>query len=115
MKKELKNNLLIVGIIILIILIIVLILYLKQDKTNEEIMLCIASKAVLVESQTCSHCIAQKMILGNYVSNFTMIDIADHPEIFSQYNLIGTPTWIINNQTYPGVKQISELKQLTGC
>ncbi len=103
-------------IVIAVILIIVIILYFKgNNQVTEEIIQCISDNSFVFVSKTCSHCAEQKRILGNYTGLFDLRDVEDHPEAFSQYNITGVPTWIIDNQKYPGVKTFQELKELTGC
>lgn len=103
-------------LVILVIAIILIINYIKANGNHpDEIIKCIADNSILVVSKTCSHCINQKKILEPYLDYFNILEISEHPELNKEYNIIGVPTWIINNQTYAGGKSIEELKQLTGC
>jgi hypothetical protein len=118
-NKDIKIYLSLVAIIILII---VVILWIKNNKNpdnniNEEVIKCIASKSIMYSQNGCSHCISQKGILGNYVSLFNIIECneGDNLKKCNDVGITGTPTWIINNQKYPGVKSIAELKSLTNC
>jgi len=111
-----KNNIKLLGIAVVIIAIILLINYVKSNGDHtEETYKCIAQNSILIVSKICGHCANQKALLGDYLDLFNLIDIQEHPEVWEQYDLIGVPTWVINNQTYPGVQSIDKLKQITGC
>ena len=106
-------------IVFLVIVVLGMILFINYVKANgdsdEKTMKCIAEKSQIVVSKTCSACAYQKEILGGYAEYFELIDFSEHPEIIEQYSITGVPTWIINNQAYPKVKSIEQLKELTGC
>ena len=115
MKKDTKLYL---GLVIIILAIIITIYVLKGNNnqpTDEETIKCIAEKSKIIVSPTCGWCTKQKEDLGEYLDLFEFIDIVENPEISNQYDITGTPTWIINEQIYPGYKTINELKQITGC
>lgn len=115
-----KNTIILLILIILVIGIISLIYYVKANGNHDNItMMCIAENSELIVSPTCSACAYQKNILKedmeNYEDYFEITSVAEHPELWEQYNLRGVPTWVINEQTYPGAKSINQLKELTGC
>jgi glutaredoxin len=115
MKKDTKIYL---GLVVIVILIIISIVFIRNSgevKLNEELAKCISSKSILIASKTCSHCATQKEILGKYISNFNISYTDEDSTLWSKYNLIRVPTWVINNKNYPGVKTIKELKVLTNC
>ena len=113
MKKE---TITIIILIIIIIAIIVIIYYIKANENQDDPTIkCIASKSKIIVSPTCSACAYQKQILGDYLNYFEILSITEHPELLEQYNLDGVPTWIINEEKYPGVQSIEKLKQITGC
>ena len=116
MKDKTRNW--IFGLIVVVVIVGVVLLNSGSDGNgnyDEEVMKCISENSKLIVSKTCSYCAVQKTILGKSLEFFELIDVAENPEVWEKYGLIGVPTWIINNQTYPGVKQIEELKDLTGC
>lgn len=118
-NKDIKIYLSLVAIIILIIAVILWIKNIRNPENNidEEVIKCIASKAVMYSQNGCSHCISQKNILGSYVSLFNIIECNENDNLkkCTEAGIIGTPSWIINNQKYEGVQSIAELKNLTGC
>jgi len=109
-----KEILIFVIIIATVISIIFLIKYVRGNGNhNEELMRCIAQNSKIIVSPTCGACAYQKEILNDYLNLFEIINI--NQEIGNQYNLKGVPTWIINEQTYAGVRSVEQLKELTGC
>jgi glutaredoxin len=111
-----KDKLILISIIVIIIAIIVIITVLKDNGVvDEETMQCIADNSKLIVSPTCGHCADQKKILGEALNKFELLDVTENPNLWEDYDLIGVPTWIINDKTHPGVKTPKELKKLTGC
>ncbi len=103
-------------LIAIVIGIISLIYYAKANGDyNEQTMQCIAEKSKVIVSPTCSWCEKQKQDLGKYLNYFEFIDISQNPEILKQYDIKGTPSWIIGEELYSGYYSIEELKEITGC
>ena len=117
MNKDLKIYLVQVVIIVIIIVGIFYIKSLFNTQTlDQKTAECIASKTVLYSQTTCTHCIAQKKILGNFTSLFTIIECDKDAQKCRDANIVGTPTWIINNKTVvEGTQSIEQLKNLTAC
>ena len=115
MNKDTKLYLSLVVIVILVIAGIFIYKNMTKEITQEKLMQCIASKAVLYGSKYCPHCQNQKAILGNYLGLFKSIDCLDEPQKCDEAGVDRYPTWKINGKLYTGVKSINELKQLTGC
>ena len=111
-KKEIWTYAILVFLVILIILIIQ---YIKAENHDQETFLCIAENSLLISSDTCSHCATQIAMFGDYKDNLNILKVNEDPTLWDTYDLLGTPTWIINNQTYAGVRSIKELAELTGC
>jgi glutaredoxin len=117
MKKDLKIYL---GLIIIVIAIIILILFLKKQNPNnqeltESLAKCIASKSIMYSQTGCSHCKTQKSLLEPFISEFNIIECDKNPKACSDAGILGTPTWVINNQKYENVQPIKKLRELTGC
>jgi len=111
-----KNTIILIILIAIVIATISIIYYVRANGTHDNpTMKCIAEKSKIIVSPTCSWCAKQKQDLGEYVDYFEFIDISKNREILQQYNIMGTPSWIINEQVYAGYYTIEELKQLTGC
>lgn len=115
MNKDTKIYLGLVAIVILIVAGIFIRNYYLNLPSDEKTMQCIANKSVLIASETCGHCQEQKRILGTYLKDFTVWSVDEDPSLWTKYNLMGVPTWIIGNNSYPGTKSIKELKELANC
>ncbi len=115
MVSKTNRNLILFVIVIAIIGAVYAIQYAKEMSTDKEVMKCIAENSILYVSKTCSHCAEQKLILGDSLEYFNLIDVAEHPEVWTEKNLIGVPTWEVEDKMYPGVKSVLELKNITGC
>ena len=111
-----RNNLVLFIILIAVVLIVVLIIHFQNSNNLiEKDFKCISEKSELYVSKTCSHCAEQKKLLGDYLIYFTLIDCLDTPQKCIDNGITRVPTWIINNQTYVGLKTLNELKNLAGC
>ncbi|MBU0957843.1 MAG: hypothetical protein KKF56_03460 [Nanoarchaeota archaeon] len=117
MKKS--NLILIITAIILVILIFLINLSLdekdSEDNSQENYLSCIYSKAKLYTSRECEECSMQKNIILAHLDKLTIIDCTTANQDCINKKIRKTPTWEINNQLYPGIKSIAQLKQLTGC
>jgi hypothetical protein len=117
MKKDTKIYLILLVLIVIIILGIFIYKSYSKKNYDIEVINCIASKSSIYSSKVCGHCIKQKEILGDYYTLFNVTDcfLEENYQKCNDANIPGTPTWIINNKQYPGIKTIEELKTLTGC
>ena len=111
-----KANSKFILVVIAVIAIIVLIFYFKNgNNITQEDVDCITSKATLYVSKTCSHCANQKDILGDYLTQFNLIDCADERERCLNDGVLRVPSWKIDNELIIGIKTLQELKELTNC
>lgn len=116
MNRDTKIYLSLVVIIILIVAGIFIYKNMNKDVLDKASAKCIASKSVMYSQTTCSHCITQKEILGDYLSMFNIIECDKEIKKCQDAQITGTPTWIINNSTKAeGMQTIKQLKELTGC
>ncbi|MDP2925896.1 MAG: hypothetical protein Q8N99_05995 [Nanoarchaeota archaeon] len=119
MNKELKTYLVLIGIVVIIILSI---FYIKKitntDILDDESAKCIAEKSIIYSQTSCSHCIQQKKLLGDYIKYFKIIECdasEDDSKICIDEEVKSTPTWKINDKLYEGLQSIRDLKKITGC
>ena len=113
MKKETKVYLI---LIVAIIVIVCLIFYIKGNgEIDEKAIKCIANKSIMYSSRTCSACAAQKQILGNYTSYFSIIDCIAERQNCTDAGINSYPTWFINGKKYEGVQSLEELKKEAEC
>ena len=112
-----KDTWIYIVIAIFIILVIAGIYYSKSDRggVDEELARCIGENSLLYVRLGCHYCDIQEEMFGKSVAELNIIDCFYDQEECAKENLIGTPTWKINGELYPGVKEIEELKALTGC
>jgi glutaredoxin len=106
---------LIFGAVIVLVLVVVMFLLYAPDGFGEGEVQCIADNSVLYTSKTCSHCAAQKEILGDDLEKFTLVDCFYEQQTCLDKEIVSVPTWIIDGERYRGVRELNELKELTGC
>ena len=91
----------------------------KSNTSNEEIIKCIGNNAKLIVSPTCGYCARQKQDLESFYKDYNnyidIVDISKNPEILNNYKISGVPTWIINNELYPGFRSIDYIREVAGC
>jgi len=114
-----RDKIVLVILVVIVVGVIVLINFIKSNGNygDDEIQ-CIADNSMLIVLKTCSHCAQQKIILGDDINKFEIIDASENPGIVNQYftdGIIKVPAWIINSKVFTGVHTMSELKELTGC
>lgn len=129
-KKTKKTNKFIIGIVALFIIILSIIYYIKvsnsvNNTATDNLAKCLANNgAKMYGADWCPHCQDQKAMFGD--SGKILIDLGIYVECDSSgpnsqtdlclsKGIEGYPTWVINNQQYPGVKSLDQLKQLGGC
>lgn len=118
MNKEIKTYILLAIIVILIIIgIFTYRAITNQENIDKETLSCIANKSIVYSSSICEACKYQKDILGEDYKSFQEIDCFSDEEkqLCIDTNISRTPTWVINNTQFIGVKTLKELKELTGC
>jgi len=82
----------------------------------DEFAQCIDEKGVIMYgSIRCSHCQNQKDAFGSSFQYITYVECPDNPSTCENAGISGYPTWVIDNQKYPGAKEMEVLASLTGC
>ncbi len=115
MNTHTRSNLIMILLIFLIIGTIVAIESIKGAVEDTGALKCISENSKLIVSKTCDYCYSQKLMLGDSIKYFEIIDIGEHPEVWTKYNLRGVPTWIIDEEKYEGKRSVENLKEITGC
>lgn len=114
-KKDIK----IYAILAIVVIIIIIGIYLNKSSNplaiDKDLIQCIADNSLVYSSSTCGACKYQKDLFGDSYDLINEIDCLYETEKCQEAQIKATPTWIINNQEYPGAKTIEELKELTGC
>ena len=114
MKKGTKTYL-ILSIIVIIVIIGILMRKSNGETPERELAECIGSKSELYIQLGCSACKLQEDVFGESYIYLDIIDCTQSPEKCSQAGITKTPTWIIDNEKYPGVRTLELLKEETGC
>jgi hypothetical protein len=115
MVKIKKKTLKIIGIIFLLIIISFLFLKFKPSKYDSFAKCLSYNGAVMYGTGWCSHCDNQKKSFGK---SFKFIDSVncDYNKVkCDENNITGFPTWVINDEKYPGEQSFETLSELTGC
>jgi glutaredoxin len=120
-KKIKKNNKIIFGIILFVIIIGIL-YYIKPSNSNtpnslkDNLAQCLTKNgAKMYGTDWCSHCQQQKELFGESFKYINYIECEQNKAKCDEANIEGYPTWIINNQKYPGVQSLDQLKKMGGC
>jgi len=77
---------------------------------------CLSEKGVtMYGSYWCNHCQNQKKIFGDSFKYINYVECTENQDLCREKGIEGYPTWIINDEKYPGEQSIQKLSQLTGC
>ncbi|MGY4884153.1 MAG: DsbA family protein [Nanobdellota archaeon] len=115
MKSKTKSILATLIIIVVIAVIAFLVLSKKPPVTDAETAQCIGSKSVLYTQLGCHFCEVQEEMFGENYQYLNVVDCWYNHQACIDYNITGTPTWIVKNKKYEGVQTIDKLKEITGC
>lgn len=119
MKTLNKSNIWTISIIILVLLLAIGIINFPKNspELTKETAICIGNNSVLYIQENCGHCHTQLEKFGEFSKYLTTLDCSkgNNFEICLEKNILGTPTWIINEKQYSGVQSIEKLKILTKC
>jgi hypothetical protein len=113
-----RRGTLLTGLIIVLIIAFAVYEKTKPNDSNvsEELAKCIGENSVLYSQVTCSHCVAQKRMFGENVKHLNIFECgSDNWKTCSEIGITGTPTWVINQRHYSGVRSVESIQQLTGC
>ncbi len=108
-----KKNLATILTILIIVAIIIFVKFYNPKITDEETSRCIGENSVLYVQLGCHACETQTELFGENKKYLNEIDCFYNKDKCGEIQY--TPTWVINNEKYIGVRSIEELKSLTGC
>src|SRR3990172_9714816 len=87
---------------------------LKNDYVPYTLGECLTDKEVVMYgAYWCPHCQTQKELFGEDFKNVNYFECEDDLNYCIQKGVKGYPTWEIEGELYSGVRQLSELSQLT--
>lgn len=89
--------------------------YLVKDSPENDLAICLAKEgSKLYGSKTCPDCRKQKEIFGEIAFDFlNYIECSSNPQACSEIKSV--PAWNISGNIYYGVKNLDELRILSGC
>lgn len=88
----------------------------KASGVYDEFAKCLYSKgAVMYGTDWCSHCKKQKELFEDSFEYINFVDCDDNKQECLDANVIGYPTWVIDNQNYAGKRSLKELSTLSDC
>lgn len=77
---------------------------------------CLTEKEVTIYgTEWCSHCQDQKAMFGSSFQYVDFVDCDINQDTCLRNGVTGYPTWIVENEKYPGVQSMNRLAQLSGC
>jgi glutaredoxin len=116
MKRD-EKIFLIIGIIVLVAVVLwTLIVYNTPSANYDNFAKCLAEKgAVIYGTEWCSHCKEQKSLFGSSFQYVNYVDCDKYKQKCEDVGLEGYPTWIINNESYPGTQSLQTMSSLTSC
>jgi len=83
---------------------------------TESLAKCLTAKgATMYGAEWCGHCKTQKEMFGQDFKYINYVECTTEREQCTRAGVEGYPTWIINDEQYPGKRSLSELKSLTNC
>jgi glutaredoxin len=86
------------------------------DEEGQTLAQCLTEKgAVMYGTEWCSHCNNQKRAFGDDFKDIKFVDCDQDTLACREAGIRGYPTWVINNQKYPGEQSLNKLKSLAGC
>jgi len=88
----------------------------RNTKNYDSFAKCLAEKgAVMYGTYWCKYCNSQKSEFGDSFRFIDYVECSETPDICTEKNIEGFPTWIIKNKKYQGKQPMSRLSALTGC
>jgi glutaredoxin len=73
------------------------------------------NKVVMYGTEWCSYCNRQKELFGNSFREVTFIDCDKNKALCQSEGITGYPTWKVNGNSYPGLKTLTQLSEISGC
>ena len=87
-----------------------------KQTPKERLARCLSEKGVsLYGMATCPHCQEQKDKFGTAVKHLDYVDCLQNQNLCKGKGIEVVPTWIIDGTKYEGVRDLSQLAEMTGC
>lgn len=77
---------------------------------------CLTDKgAKMYGTEWCSHCKNQKALFGKSFQYVDYVDCDRSKQVCANAGIKGYPTWVIDDENYPGEQSLEKLSSLSGC
>ncbi len=115
-----KKTLRIINTIIVIVILFTIVYFVGFRNTSkqnyDEFAKCLTEKgAVMYGTYWCKYCNAQKREFGDSFKFVDYVECSENPDDCTEKGIQGFPTWIINENKYPGKQPLARLAALTNC
>jgi len=88
----------------------------EVDTKYDSFAKCLTEKgAVMYGTYWCTHCQAQKRDFGDSFKYVNYVECTEDKDRCIEEDIKGFPTWIVDEQLYPGRQKMEKLAELTGC
>ena len=108
-----KSSWITLAVILAVIALAYFLINKQTPETPEDVAKCIGKNSIIYVQLGCRACKIQEDIFGENYKHLNVIDCFYERERCTEIQF--TPTWIIKDKKYEGVKTIETLKELTGC
>lgn len=108
-----KRSVITLIIVLAVIVLAVIVLVKPHPDASEEFAKCVGENSILYVQKGCHACEYQENVFGDNYKYLTVVDCWVEREKCE--GIAGTPTWFIKGEDYIGLKNIEQLKELTGC
>lgn len=71
--------------------------------------------AKMYGTEWCGYCKNQKEVFGSSFQFVDYVDCDKNKAECSATGITGYPTWVINGNSYPGMKPLDSLADISGC
>jgi len=118
-KKINSSSIWTIAIIVIILGFSAYILLKDNDspQMTQELATCIGQKSELYIQTGCPACQRQEELFGEYLNKINIVDcfLTENRNLCISKGIEATPTWIIGEEKYEGVRSIETIKDLTNC
>ncbi len=115
-KKKFWKSVWFYILIVILVGIVLLIINSSKPGEHDDFAKCLTEKEVkMYGTNWCHFCQQQKELFGKSFRHVDFINCDFNMEECLAAGAEGYPTWVINEEVYVGVQQLSELAELSGC
>jgi len=106
----------ILAIIVVLVIIYFSVSYFTRPGNYDEFAKCLTEKEVIMYgTDWCHFCKEQKAMFGKSFKHIDYINCDFNKDACDSAGVSGYPTWVINNENYPGTRSLDYLASVSGC